>query len=190
MKAVRFAALACAVLVAPALPAAADDLTPVRLDVRVAPIARLHQPLSIAVAVTADAGVLDIRDAPLRVRAKLATVCGASFEHTAGTVLLDAALSPQPATGAPFSTSVGARRRPPGYGVFNVCAFLEGEGDDRLFASSTDSMVDVSRPCTERARSYDRARRTLRRKPSATRRKRVARLRANARAACGAGVTL
>jgi hypothetical protein len=181
--------LACAATWA-ASPAGADSFAPVALDVQVAPVARLHRPLKIAVAVTADPAALDARVAPLRVRAKLAAVCGATFQHTDGTVLLDARLRPQPSVGEAYAGTVAGQRRPARYGVFSVCAYLEEEGDDRWFASDTDSVVDVSKPCTEAARRYDRTRHALGRGASPADRRRVARLRRAARAACGAGVAL
>jgi hypothetical protein len=183
-------ALAAGAVTASAPSAAGDSFTPVALEVGVAPIARLHRPLPITVQVTADASVLDIRGAPLRVRVKLAAVCGGEFEHTVGRVLLDERLSPQPSTGTAFAATVSGHGRPAGYGVFSVCAYLEEEGDERQFATATDRMVNVSRSCTVAARRYDRARGALPRRPSAARRARVARLRRSARRSCGSGVRL
>jgi hypothetical protein len=189
-------------------PVAADSFTPVTLAITVAPVARLHQPLKITVAVSADAGVLDTRTAPLRIRVKLATECGGAYAYTPGTLLLDRVLSPQPATGQPYTAQATGSGRPRSYGVQTVCVFLEEEGDDRQFATDTSNQVDVSKPCTVRAGRYDaarralaRARRELRGARTGTTRARLGRLvakraataKAGRRAAlkaCGQGVVL
>ena len=141
--------------------AGADSITPVRLQVTVAPVARLDRPLPVSVTVSADADVLDNRTAPLRIRVKLADVCGAEFPDTAGAVLLDRELSPQPAVGMAYSASASGGGPPSGYGTGTVCVFLEEEGDNRQFASDTDSQVDVSQPCTVAADRLGRADRVL-----------------------------
>jgi hypothetical protein len=194
------------VLAAP--PVGADSFTPVTLAITVAPVARLHQPLKITVAIGADAGVLDTRTAPLRVRVKLATECGGAYAYTTGTVLLDRELSPQPATGEPYAARATGSGKPTSYGVQTVCVYLEEEGDNRQFATDTSNQVDVSKQCTVRAGSYDgalralaRARRELRRARASNTRARLRRLvakrgataRTDRRAtlkACGSGVPL
>jgi hypothetical protein len=154
----------------------ADSFTPVTLAVTAAPVARRHHPFTVTVVVRADAGVLDTRTAPLRIRVKLASECGGSFPYTAGPVLLDRELHPQPATGRPYEAAATGAGKPRSYGVQTVCVFLEEEGDDRQFATDTATTVDVSKLCTERAAAYDRARTRTRRRA--------------ARAACGPGVPL
>lgn len=141
--------------------AGADSFTPVRLKVTVAPVARLDRPLALTVTVSADADVLDNRTAPLRIRAKLAGECGGDFSNTSGAVLLDARLSPQPAVGRPYTATAGASGTPAGYGAGTVCVFLEEEGDNRQFASDSDSQVTVSQACTVAADRVDRAGRVL-----------------------------
>jgi hypothetical protein len=141
--------------------AGADSFTPVRLNVTIAPVARLDRPLTVSVGVSADADVLDNRTAPLRIRVKLADECGGEFPDTAGTVLLDRELSPQPNVGMPYTATAGGSGRAPGYGAGTVCVFLEEEGDNRQFASDTDSQVNVSQPCTVTADRLDRAGRVL-----------------------------
>jgi hypothetical protein len=190
--------------------AGADSFNPVRLAITVAPVARLAQPLAITVNVSADAGALDTATAPLRIRAKLADECGGTFDTTPGPALIDAELSPQPATGQAYQAAGRGAGDPTAYGRKTVCAFLEEEGDDRQFANDTvdPPMVDVSKPCTLAAGRYDaalkslaRAKRQLRharrranrarlKKLVAKRSRTVARDRRAARSACGPGVPL
>jgi hypothetical protein len=195
------AAAIVGLLAIPGALAGADSFTPVGLTVTVAAVARLHLPLKVTVAITADAGVLDEAMAPLRIRVKLASECGGSFPYTPGPVLLDRRLAPQPATGQAYSGQVTGSGRPTSYGVQSVCVFLEEAGDDRQFATDTSAQVNVSEPCTVRASRYDSARKALARAERARgprrRRQRVAKLRAAARtdhraalAACGPGVPL
>lgn len=208
MKALAALAAAITATAIAAGTAGADSFTPVVLTVTVAPVARLHQPLKVTVAVSADAGVLDTRTAPLRIRVKLSTECGGEYTYTPGTPLLDRLLSPQPATGQPYTAAATGSGRPASYGVQTVCVFLEEEGDNRQFATDTSQTVDVSHACTARANGYDTARRALARAQrelrsarSAGARARLRRLVADrgARArkdrraalkACGAGVPL
>lgn len=198
-------ALACA-----GAPALADSFTPVRMAITISPVARRQVALPITVKVSADAGVLDNATAPLRIRVKLAGECGGSFSTTPGDVLLDQQLNPQPTTGHPYQATARGSGRPSAYGQYSVCAFLEEEGDNRMFANNTDNppLVTVSRTCTQRAARYDAARAAL---AGAQRRLRHARGRAakasarrlvaqraktagadrrSARTACGPGVTL
>jgi hypothetical protein len=190
--------------------AGADSFNPVRLAITVAPVARLAQPLAITVNVSADAGALDTATAPLRIRAKLADECGGTFYTTPGPALIDAELSPQPATGQAYQAAGRGAGDPTAYGRKTVCAFLEEEGDDRQFANDTvdPPIVDVSKPCTLAAGRYDaalkslaRAKRQLRharrranrarlKKLVAKRSRTVARDRRAARSACGPGVPL
>jgi hypothetical protein len=190
--------------------AGADSFNPVRLAITVAPVARLAQPLAITVNVSADAGALDTATAPLRIRAKLADECGGTFDTTPGPALIDAELSPQPATGQAYQAAGRGAGDPTAYGRKTVCAFLEEEGDNRQFANDTvdPPIVDVSKPCTLAAGRYDaalkslaRAKRQLRharrranrarlKKLVAKRSRTVARDRRAARSACGPGVPL
>jgi hypothetical protein len=178
--------------VLPAAFATADSFTPVRLSIAVAPIARLRKPLHVTVQVSADPGVLDDRSGPLRMRVKLAAECGGTYQYTAGIVLLDKRLSPQPSTGHAYSGSVGGSGRPTAYGAQTVCVWLESEGDQRVFASDQSTAVDVSRACTRAASRYDAERRRRANGAAALKRKRrlLAADRRAARRACGPGVTL
>jgi hypothetical protein len=189
----RAGALAAVVLAAgTASVAGADSFTPVRLAISVTPVARLHKPLRVTVHVSSDAGVLDDRSGPLRMRVKLAAECGGTYEFTSGVVLLDKRVSPQPTTGHAYLGAASASGRPTSYGVQTVCAWLEDEGDQRVFASDQSIQVDVSRVCTRAAARYDAARHRRVTGAAARRRKRriVAADRRAARAACGPGVPL
>jgi hypothetical protein len=191
-------------------PAWADSFNPVQLQVAVAPVARLHVSLPITVTVTADPSVLDNASSPLRIRAKLAGECGASFSTTPGDVLIDQRLNPQPTTGHAYSATAHGAGRPSAYGERAVCAYLEEEGDNRMFANNTADppTVNVSRACTSQAGRYDaarsalsRARRQLRRAHGRAAKARAQRVvvrrtrtvnadRRSARTACGPGVAL
>jgi hypothetical protein len=204
--AVALAAAIAGALVLPAAPAGADSFTPVDLNITVAAVARRHVPLKVGVQVTADPGALDPATSPLRIRVKLAAECGGTFTTTPGTVLLDKALSPQPATGHAYSATMTGSGKPGAYGVQTVCAFLEEGGDNRMFANDTATQVNVSQPCTVDAHKYDaahralvKAQRQLRRSHGASARlrrlvakrsKAAARARRKARTACGTGVAL
>lgn len=156
--------------------ASADSFTPVRLSISISPVAALGVPLPIAVRVSADPGVLDTSTSPLRMRVKLtANECGGSFDTTPGTVLLDRAMEPQPATGHAYDATVRGTARPTAYGEQTVCAFLEESGDGRMYANDTANppLVNVTRACTSAARRYEtaasalaRAQRQLRRAKS------------------------
>jgi hypothetical protein len=173
--------------------ASADSFTPVRLAITINAIARLHIPLKVTVRVSADPGVLDNRTGPLRIRVKLASECGGTYQYTTGPTLLDERLSPQPSTGRAYVAVATGSGRPVGYGVQTVCTWLEEEGDQREFANDQSIQVDVSKACTRAAARYDAARRRHRRAGGAGARrdrKRIAADRKAARRACGPGVPL
>jgi hypothetical protein len=181
-------------LAAAAPTAGADSFTPVRLNITVAPVARLHAPLKITVGVSADAGVLDGSAGPLRVEVKLAGECGGTFQTTPGDTLLNKALSPSPATGKPYNGKLTGSGRPSAYGDQTVCVYLQDTQVGRIYANDESRQVDVSKPCTTTAAAYDSAQRRLRRsKRAAVRRslkRTVARDRARAVKACGPGIPL
>ena len=179
-------ASAVATLLAATLPgglAAADSFTPVTLTISVAPVARLHAPLAVKVAVAADAGALDDRSGPVRVQVKLASECGGTYQYTPGAVLLNKQLSPQPSTGRPYTASVRGSGKPSAYGTQTVCVWLN-DADSRTWASDQSTQVDVSRSCTSAAARYDTARKRHRK------RKTIAADRRAASKACGPGVPL
>jgi hypothetical protein len=172
--------------------AGADSFTPVQLSIAVAPVARLHSPLAVTVNVSADAGALDNRTGPLRVRVKLATECGGTFQYTSGTVLLDKPLSPQPSAGHAYSGGAAGAGKPGAYGNQTVCVWLD-DSQHRTCASDQSTQVNVSPACTAAAARYDSARRQRRRRTAAARRRQQRTLAADlaaARKACGPGVPL
>jgi hypothetical protein len=205
LVATAVAGLAAAGL-APAV--AADSFTPVRLAVRVAPVARRSAPLRIVVAVSADPGVLDGSDGPMRIEVKLAGECGGNFQTTGGVTLLNAALRPQPSTGRAYAATARGSGRPRAYGLQTVCVYLEDTGVGRVYANDEFVQVEVSPTCTVTALRYQAARQTLTRAERRLRRARhagarrrwrraVVRDRRAARndrrravRACGAGVAL
>jgi hypothetical protein len=188
--------------------ATADSFTPVQLTIAVAPVARLHSPLAITVGVTADPGVLDGSEGPLRMEVKLAPECGGTFQTTPGITLVNAPLSPPPATGKAYTGSVNGAGRPAAYGAQTVCAFLEDTDIGRVYANDESTQVTVSEPCTTAATAYDKARAALTRaqtqlrhstratvrrrlkKTVASRKRTLARDKRRATAACGPGVPL
>lgn len=163
--------------------AGADSFTPVRLTITVAPVARLHAPLAVRVAVSADPGALDDRAGPLRVRVKLAAECGGTYRYTTGSVLLDKQLHPQPSTGRSYAAVARGAGRPAAYGIHTVCVWLD-DSQGRTWASDQSTQVDVSRTCTHAAARYDRARRRHRARRVLTADRR------DAARACGRGVPL
>jgi hypothetical protein len=143
---VRFviACVLASVVVAGAV-AVADEFEPVRLTVTAPAAVRTGAPMTVSVAVDADPGELDVRTGALSVRAKLAPgQCGATFDSTTGTPVLDGPLAVQPVAGQPFHAEVRRTRKAPAAGKRTVCTFLEQDGDQRQFASDIDSVVDVT----------------------------------------------
>lgn len=188
--------------------AGADSFTPVTMGVGVTPIARLGVPLRVQVSVHADPGVLDTADGPLRVKVRLASECGGSFETTPGVTLVDAPLKPAPTVGRAYSGGAAGSGSPVAYGTRTLCAYLEDTGSNRVYADETSTTTDVTPACTAAGRVYDRslralraAQRSLRRARTAAARARAGRLVARRRrtlraarrrgiAACGPGVRL
>jgi hypothetical protein len=165
--------------------ACADSFTPVRLSIIVSPIARRHAPLPITVTVAADPGALDTTTGPVWIRLKLAGECGGTYAGTAGTVLLNRRLAPQPALGQAYTATAHGSAPPAVYGAQTVCAFVSEQGDERQFATSQSVSVEVSQPCTVAAARYDGLRRSLR-----SARGRRTRRRAAARVAAARSVAL
>jgi hypothetical protein len=201
-------ALLAALLSWPAALAGADSFTPVRLNVKVAPVARLGAPLKVAVGVTADPSVLDGSEGPMRIEVKLATECGGNFQTTPGVTLMNKQLNPQPAAGQAYSATATGAGRPHAYGQQSVCTFLEDATVGRVYANDESIQVTVSKSCTAAGRRYDaasrsltRAQRQLRRARGTAARRRARRLVATRRLtltrdrrlgvkACGRGVPL
>lgn len=127
-------------------PLVAGSFTPITLSPAVAGTARLHAKLPITVRVTAQPGVLNNHDGPLRLEVKLAPECGGTFQTTPGTVLLNQSLSPEPSSGLAYSTTLRANSGRPGQpGVQTLCEFLEDSGIGRVYASDQSVTVDVRR---------------------------------------------
>jgi hypothetical protein len=141
--------------------ASADSFSPIRLGVKISPVARRHAKLPITIQVSADSGMLDLATSRLRIRAKLASECGGTYEFTPGVVLLDKPLSPQPVLGHAYSATFRGSGKPAAFGQQTVCVFLDESNDQRTFASDQSTLVDVSKLCTTRAHRYDKAHRAL-----------------------------
>lgn len=154
-------AVLAALLVLPASPAGADSFTPVRLATTVAAVARRNAPLTVSVSVSADAGVLDTSEGPIRIGVKLAGECGGSFETTSGVTLLSQPLKPQPPTGKAYAATASGSGRPTAYGTQTVCVFLEDTDAGRVYAHDESGQVDVSPACTAAGSRYDTANRAL-----------------------------
>jgi hypothetical protein len=132
-------------LLALAAPAAAlgDDVDPVRLTVTAPAAARTGAPVSVSVAVAADAGALDPRAGTLRIGVRLAPICGGSFPTTAGATAIDAPLAPQPAPGAAFAATARGGATTSAAGDYAVCTYLTDD-EGRQWATDTDSVVEVN----------------------------------------------
>jgi hypothetical protein len=204
------AATAAALAGAPAMPpppAAADSLTPITVSLTSTPVARLHAKYKVKAAIAADPGVLDVAEQPVRIGVKLASECGADYEHTTGPAVLNQPLKPQPSVGRAYSGTLTGWGRPAAYGDQALCMFIE-DRIGRVYASDQSDQVNVSRPCTAAASRYDRAARSLGRaqrrlrrtrseaarrglrRTVARRRRTLAGDRRHGVAACGRGVAL
>jgi hypothetical protein len=150
-----YLALAVAVVaaVAAAGPARASD-EPVTLTVSTPGVVASNIGFPVRVAVSSDPGALDAATAPLRVRVRVATECGGSFDSTPGPVLLDKPLAPG---GKVSGTGITHT-----FGTFTACAFLEQQGDDRLFAFDDSTSFAVTHPCTTFTRRVIATKRSLR----------------------------
>jgi hypothetical protein len=122
-------------------------------------------------------GPLTDATAPLRVRVKAAAECGASFDSTPGAVLLDAPLGSSGTASGRASTTT--------FGTFTACAFLEQQGDDRLFAFDDSTSFAVTHACTTFTRRAAAARSSLRKVRKAMRHAHGAQRRELARRAAG-----
>jgi hypothetical protein len=201
------AAVLTAVLTLSASLAGADSLNPVTVSLTSTPVARLHAKYRVTAAITADPGVLDIAQQPVRIGVKLAGECGGDYEHTTGPAVLNQPLKPQPNVGRAYSGTLTGWGRPAAYGEQALCMFIE-DRIGRVYASDQSDQVNVSRPCTaaatrydKAARSLERAQRRLRRARRNSARRRLERTVARRRrtlagdrrrgvAACGRGVVL
>jgi hypothetical protein len=134
-----------------ALMPAAAAAEPITLTVSTPAVVASNVPFAVGVTVAADQGALG--SAPLRVRVRAADECGATFDSTPGVVLLDKQLA--------ASGKVSARARTHTFGSFTACAFLEQQGDDRLYAFDDSTTFAVTHPCTTYSRRVIATRRAL-----------------------------
>lgn len=137
----------------PAATVAGAGGEPVTMAVRVPAVAASSVSFPVRVSVTSDPGALD-GAGPLRVRVKAARECGASFDSTLGTALLDKPLG--------ASREVAGSARTHRFGTFTVCAFLEQQGDARLYAFDDSASFAVTHACTTYSRRAAATRRGLR----------------------------
>jgi hypothetical protein len=148
------ALVAAASLLVLAGEAAAQD-PPVSISVKAPAVAPRGIAVPVRVRVTADPGALTYRatgPAPLKVKVRLARECGATFETTSGQVLLDRTLRPKPRAHAAYERLFRVKRSLRQFGSWTACAYLEEQGDDRLWAFDATTQVDVTRRCTRTAR--------------------------------------
>jgi hypothetical protein len=146
-RAILLAPLLALVFAATAL--AADE--PITLDVSVPAVVASNVPFPVSVTVAADQGALG--PGSFRVRVRAAGECGASFDSTPGTVLLDKPLGP--------GGKVSGKGLTHTFGSFTACTFLEQQGDDRLFAFDDTATFAVTHPCTTYSRRVISTRRAL-----------------------------
>ncbi len=123
------------------------DEDPVRLSVAVAPVVPAHVRVPLRVRVAADAGGFDPHAGTLRLRVRLAPLCGGDYEGTSGRTVIDRALRPQPASGAAYSAGLSARPRLRRFGRLLVCAFVTDD-EARQYATSVGVDLLVSARCT------------------------------------------
>lgn len=187
------AALAIAPALAAAAPAAAPQDEPVRLSIEVAAVVAAHAAIPVSVTLDADRGALSARSGPLRLRVRYAAAaCSGTFAGTPGAVALDERI-PDPAAAGTYHAALDGAAEVAGLGAYNVCAYLEEEGTDRLFAQSSDARFQATAACTDASSAVQRgdsqlgaARRKLahaKRSRRAAIRRRIAQLVAQQRAA-------
>jgi hypothetical protein len=160
---VRRAGLATLLALALSQTAQASD-EPVTLAVQAPAAAALGLPFRVTTSVGADAGALDPRSAPLRIRVRLASACAGTFDDTAGITVLDAELAPVPVQGKAYTRRFSRSLTVTRYGTLTACAFLEEAGDHRMFAFDSSTQIAVTKRCTAATR---RARTSAKRVSSA-----------------------
>jgi hypothetical protein len=141
---------ALAVLLPGAAAAWADGGEPVSLSVSTPAVVGSNVGFPVRVTVSSDRGLLT---GSYRVRIRAAAECGASFDSTPGAVLLD-----EPLTG---SGKLKGTAKTHSFGHFTACAFLEQQGDDRLFAFDDTATFAVTHGCTTYSRRVIATRRSL-----------------------------
>jgi hypothetical protein len=149
--------LALAAALSALMPVAAARASdePVSLSVSMPGVVASGSGFPVRVTVSADPGALDAAGAPLRVRVRAAQECGGTFDSTPGAVLLDRPLGPAgKVVGSALTHS---------FGTFTACAFLEQQGDERLFAFDDSTSFAVTHPCTTFTRRVVATKRSLKR---------------------------
>jgi hypothetical protein len=154
-------AVLAALLSWPAALASADSFTPVRMNIKIAPVARRHAALKVTVAVSADPTVLDGSEGPLRIEVRLSNECGGNFQTSPGITLMNKQLNPQPATGQAYSAKASGSGKPAAYGIQTVCTYIEDATVGRVYANDESIQVTVSKSCTAAGARYDSASRGL-----------------------------
>lgn len=152
MRRPLLALAAAALALVPATAARAANGEPVSMTVSMPAVVASNIGFPVTVTVASDPGALSAT-APLRVRVKAAGECGGSFDSTPGAVLLDAPLG--------SSGKVSGRALTHVFGSFTACAFLEQQGDDRLFAFDDSTTFAVTHGCTTFSRRVVVDRRAL-----------------------------
>lgn len=148
--------------IVPTATSSADSFTPITVSLSFTPVARLHAKFRVTAQISADAGVLDVAEQPVRIGVKLASECNADYEHTSGPAALNKHLDPQPSTGRAYAATISGWGRPTTYGVQTLCTYIE-DRVGRVYANDESAQVDVSQPCTAAANRYDRDARSLKR---------------------------
>jgi hypothetical protein len=129
----------------------ADD--PVRLAVSAPAVVSLDLAAPITVTVSSNPGAFDIADAPIRLRVRLSpALCRNTFDTTSGSVAIDSRLALPPRPSPAFTQTITGHATPSDFETDSVCAFVEEEGSNRLFAIDADTQVVVSRACTAATR--------------------------------------
>lgn len=141
--------------------AAGDAGHPIALGVSVPVIAPFGEPLGVSVSVDADPGAFAGATAPLRLRVRVAYMCGATFAATSGATAIDQRLTPVPVAGAAYHGQARGHVTPRKYNYLRVCAFLEQEGNARQLAANLDGVVVITHGCTRAVRKRDAAVRAL-----------------------------
>ena len=147
----RRAGVAAVLVLALSQTAHASD-EPVTLTVAAPSVAAVGVPFRLTTEVAADAGALDIRTAPLRIRVRLAGECGGTFDTTPGTTVIDAELQPAPASGKAYDRRFARTLTLPSLGTLTACAFLEQEGDNRMFGFDSSTQIALTKRCTTASR--------------------------------------
>ena len=185
-------ALAALAALATASAASGQDEA-IRLTIQAPSVVARGAPIPLRVAVAADPGAMNGATGPLRLRVRLAPECASTFAATSGPVAIDRRLPAPGAASAPYTANVRGSSRVAALGAYSVCAFVEEEGDDRLFAADSGTQLQATQACTTATRKVTRATAALRRARRAhltgrvrTLRRRLGTAAAARRRACGA----